>query len=79
MKIQGKDFPDGELKIRPDYERSEHAGAAGCFQIADVILVYSERKSILTELNIDQGKHYYNLDEVAEDLGIDSNKLSFEE
>lgn len=72
MKIQGMDFCDGELVVYADYIRSEHAGAGGLFQIADVRL---NGKSILNKLKIDQGRHYFERSEVAEDLQVNIDKL----
>ena len=76
MKIQGIDFEDGKLEIYPDYSRSQHAGADGCFQIIDI---YLNNKSILKKLNIDQGRHYFTLDEVAKDLKVNSNEIDITE
>lgn len=72
MKIQRKDFCDGELVVYADYSRSEHAGAGGLFQIADVRL---NGRSILNKLKIDQGRHYFECSEVAEDLRVNINEL----
>lgn len=76
MKIQGRDFEDGELEIYTDHSRSEHAGAGGCFQIVDILL---NNNSILAKLNIDQGRHYFNLNEVAEDLEVNPNQVNITE
>lgn len=76
MKIQGIDFEDGKLVIYTDYSRSNHAGAGGSFQIVDIFL---NNNSILTKLDIDQGRHYFNLNEVAEDLEISPNKVNITE
>ena len=73
IKIQGLNFEDGELTIFADYKRSEQAGAGGCFQIVDI---YLNNKSILNKLNIDQGRHYFTLDEVAKDLKVNSNEIN---
>ena len=73
IKIQGLNFEDGELTIFADYKRSEQAGAGGCFQIVDI---YLNNKSILNKLNIDQGRHYFTLDEVAKELKVNSNEIN---
>lgn len=73
MKIQGIDFENGKLEIYPDYSRSHHAGADGCFQIVDIFL---DNNSILSKLNIDQGRHYFDLNEVAKDLEINPDKVN---
>lgn len=68
MRIQNKTFPDGELVIYTDYKRSAHAGAEGCFQIQDIFLENESDRSILQEINIDQGRHYHHIKEVLQDL-----------
>lgn len=65
LKIQGKEFPDGELIIVADYESSEHVGADGCFQVVDIQI---DEQSILQNILIDQGFHYNSKEEVLEDL-----------
>lgn len=61
--------------IQCDWETSERAGAAGCFQ---VIRITTDEGKDLTD-KIDQGKHYRELAEVIVDLGFDPNKVDFEE
>ncbi len=73
MKIKGIDFEDGELTVCADYDRSEHAGAGECFQIIDIIL---NGDSILERLDIDQGYHYHNVEELAAELKINSNLIN---
>ena len=72
IKIQEINLEDGILTIFADYKRSEQAGAGGCFQIVDI---YLNNQSILNKLNIDQGRHYFTLDEVAKDLKVNSNEI----
>jgi type I restriction enzyme S subunit len=61
-------LPAGEASYRftviPDFETSEHAGAGGMFQVADL---RDENDADRTEL-VDQGKHYTTLDELAADI-----------
>ena len=47
-----------------DFETSEHAGAGGMFQVADL---RDENDKSRTDL-VDQGKHYATLDELAADI-----------
>lgn len=79
LKIQGKDFSEGELVIYTNYERSEHAGAGGCFQIVDIYIEADKDESILTDLDIDQGRHYHNIDEVLQDLQVSRGLINFRE
>ena len=76
IKIQEINFEDGNLTIFADYKRSEKAGAGGCFQSVDI---YLNNKCILNKLNIDQGRHYFTLDEVAKDLKVNSNEIDITE
>ncbi|MBL8399500.1 MAG: restriction endonuclease subunit S [Candidatus Accumulibacter sp.] len=50
--------------VIPDFETSEHAGAGGMFQVADL---RDENDADRTEL-VDQGKHYSTLEELAADI-----------
>ena len=79
MIIQNKTFPDGELVIYTDYKRSTHAGADGCFQISDIRLEGYSDRSILKELNIDQGIHYHNIKQVLQDLLLPINFKDYRE
>ena len=63
------------LVIHADYERSEHAGAGGCFQIGDISIEGDTTESILDKVVVDQGKHYHSVDEVINELGVDVNKV----
>lgn len=79
MVIQGKVFKEGELIIYTDYKRSAHAGAAGCFQVIDVCIDGDTETSILQDIDIDQGKHYFEISEVLNDLEIDLIYIDFRE
>ena len=79
MKIQNKTFPEGELVIYTSYIRSEHAGAGGCFQIVDICIEGDIDKSILNDVNIDQGTHYQSINQVLKDLKISSDSINFRE
>jgi len=65
--------------VVPDFETSEHAGAGGMFQVADLV---DENDKDRTEL-VDQGKHYATLDELAADLayrlGVQVSQIVLEE
>lgn len=71
MKIQGMDFPNEELIFYIDYATSERAGATGCFQVVDISIGSNVESSILNEIKIDQGKHYFNIHELLNDLNLD--------
>lgn len=62
-----------------DLETSEHAGAGGMFQVADL---HDENDKSRTDL-VDQGKHYATLDELADDiarrLGVPASQIVLEE
>ena len=75
MVIQNKMFPDGEIVIYVDYERSEHAGADGCFQVSDISIEGDVNESIQDRIAIDQGKHHHSLDEVLSDLVVAINDV----
>lgn len=70
MIIQNKEFPNGKLVIYTDYKRSTHAGADGCFQVVDICIEGYSEISILKDVTIDQGVHYFNLTEVLQDLSL---------
>lgn len=76
MKIQGVDFENGELVIYVEYGSSEHAGAGGCFQVVDIRL---DENSILEKLNIEQGYHYFNTREIANDLKVELDEINIVE
>ena len=77
MEIQGKEFENGELIFYVDYARSEHVGAAGSFQIVDISIDGSSETSILKDIEIDQGKHYFDIHELFNDLNLDIQKASY--
>lgn len=77
MEIQGKEFENGELIFYVDYARSEHAGAAGCFQVVDISIEGNSETSILKDIEIDQGKHYFDINELLIDLNLDIEKTSY--
>lgn len=77
MEIQGKEFEIGHLIIYVDYARSEHAGAAGCFQVVDISIEGSSEISILKDIEIDQGKHYFDINEFFNDINLDIKKISY--
>ena len=77
MKIQGKEFENGKLIFCLDYARSEHTGAAGCFQVVDISIEGSSETSILKDIEIDQGKHYFDINELVNDLNLDIPKVSY--
>lgn len=62
-----------------DYETSQHAGAGGMFQVADL---RDEKDESRTNL-VDQGKHYSTLNELARDLArrlrVAENQIVLEE
>ena len=62
-----------------DFETSEHAGAGGMFQVADL---RDENDQGRTDL-VDQGKHYATLDELAADiarrLDVPASRIVLEE
>ncbi len=62
-----------------DYETSQHAGAGGMFQVADM---RDEKDVSRTDL-VDQGKHYSTLKELARDLArrlrVSENQIVLEE
>lgn len=64
-----KEVPVDSLEINCDYETSERCGAGGMFQVYSVEAVTEYGNFDITE-QIDQGKHYSSLDEVAKDLGL---------
>lgn len=61
--------PIDSLKINCDYETSERCGAGGMFQVCSVTAITEYGEFDITE-HVDQGKHYSELDEVAEDMGL---------
>lgn len=77
MEIQGKEFGICELIFYVDYARSEHAGAAGSFQVVDISIEGNSETSILKYIEIDSGKHYFDINELFNDLNLDSKKASY--
>lgn len=67
------------MVIYTDYERSEYAEAGGCFQIVDIYIEAYTDESILADLDIDQGIHYHNIDEVLQDLQVSLGSINFRE
>ncbi len=57
------------LKIQCDYETGISSGSGG-FQVISVIGVDSLGKEIDLTKRIDQGYHYYKLEDVARDLDL---------
>ena len=67
-------IPVNILKVECDYETAERCGASGTFQVISVIA-----ETEYGELDmINQGNHYYNLQDVAEDLNL-NNQVIVEE
>lgn len=58
------------LSVACDYETAERCGASGTFQIETLIANTEYGELDITSLS-NQGKHYYELEEVAKDLGLD--------
>lgn len=57
------------LTVDCDYETGERVGAGGTFQVSRIIADTEYGEFDITSL-IDQGNHYNNLQEVADDLGL---------
>lgn len=68
-------IPIDSLQIQCDYETGDRCGAGG-FQVISATAITDSGDFDVTEY-VDQGKHYYELDEVAEDLGL--NGIDVEE
>ena len=64
------------LSIICDYETAERCGASGTFQVEKLIADTEYGELDITNM-VDQGKHYFNLDDAANDLGlnVDINEL----
>lgn len=58
-----------KVEISCDRETASRCGADGTFQVEQVIIVTEFGRLDVTK-RIDQGKHYYNLDDVVSDLGL---------
>ena len=65
------------LKVECDYETAERCGASGTFQVISVIAETEYGELDITDM-INQGNHYYNLQDVAEDLNL-NNQVIVEE
>lgn len=57
------------IRVGQDFETAERVGASGTFQVEYVKIETPYGELDVTSL-IDQGKHYYSLDQVAEDLNL---------
>lgn len=81
MIIQGKNFSDGIILIQTDYSVSERAGAEGCFQICDIFIQdeYGNEQSIIKDIKIDQGFHYQKVEDVVKDMGLNPQKVNYQE
>lgn len=81
MIIQNKNFPDGELVINTDYSHSSHAGADGCFQIVNISININgdTDESIIDQLQIDYGKHYFSILDVLKDLDVNPKEITYRE
>lgn len=57
------------ISVDQDFETAERVGASGTFQVERVTLQTNYGDLDVTS-RIDQGKHYYDLEQVADDLGL---------
>lgn len=72
-----------EIKIDKDFTKGQSCGADG-FQVANLYGYDEDGKEYDFEKNIDQGQHYYNENEVLDDLinavhGYDFSKCEISE
>jgi len=58
-----------DYNVHCDRETSEHAGAGGAFQVATL---EDENGNDVVNI-IDQGKHYFSMDELADDIAVATN------
>lgn len=75
----GKNYIEVEnIRISCDTETSERYGGDGTFQV-EIIIIETELGELDATSNVDQGKHYYSLEDVVIDLGFDPKAVNFEE
>jgi stress response protein SCP2 len=76
--IQNNCIVVNNIQISCDYETGEGCGAGGTFQVESVFLDTDFGEIEVTE-QLDQGRHFYSLDEVASDLGFNPASINIEE
>lgn len=57
------------LQVSCDYETANRVGAIGTFQVESITAHTAYGELDLTSL-VNQGKHYYDINEVAKDLNL---------
>lgn len=67
------------LKIEKDLETAERCGASGTFQVINATLMMANGDEIDVTSKIDQGYHYFSEKDVANDLGINPDKIDYED
>ena len=66
------------VRISCDYETAESCGASGTFQVESVTLD-TDFGEIDATGYVDQGRHFYSVEEVAKTLGFDAESIDIEE
>ena len=57
------------LRITCDYETAERCGASGTFQV-ETLIADTEYGELDITSRANQGKHYFDINDVANDLGL---------
>ncbi|QTH44008.1 hypothetical protein J4772_06275 [Cohnella sp. LGH] len=65
------------FKFNLDWETSERAGAGGMFQV--ISIKDDDDNDVTDQYNIDAGMHYSSLREVIIEMGLDPDKVDYEE
>ncbi|WP_054956495.1 hypothetical protein [Paenibacillus dakarensis] len=65
------------FKFDLDWETSESAGAGGMFQV--ISIKDDDNNDVTGQYKINPGKHYSNLEEVVEDMGLNPTTVDYEE
>ena len=65
------------LYIEEDRETAERCGASGTFQVITAVLSMNDGTELDVTDNVDQGRHFFSQDEVAESLGLDPNSICY--
>ncbi|WP_297960225.1 hypothetical protein [uncultured Ruminococcus sp.] len=66
------------IYIEEDRETAERCGASGTFQVISVTLTMEDGSVLDVTENVDQGFHYFSQQDVASSLGLDPDKIDYD-
>jgi len=66
------------IYIEEDRETAERCGASGTFQVISATLTMDDGSELDVTENIDQGFHFFSQKDVASSLGLDPEKIDYD-